>query len=855
MEVEQRQFYKQQINKFKELRPLYKKYCEIVEQILSNLIKGRSSEYIIQSRVKKISSFANKLFDPDKKYGNPFQEINDLCGIRIVLPNVNEMNVVCDIIKDTFFIEDVEEPEDFIKQTDSTPFLDHAQTYIVQLIPNLSIYKRLELNIPNEIMDFKAEIQVRIFISQGWAVNQYEIFNQYEFQIPRPYQQELNRVKSLLAIEDNVLNDLMEKMLDYESSYAAYMTPEKIRTEIERLMMVYDVDKENYKIGYRIAKLATTNNDMDTSIAILSEIIKSDRYKKASDWEMALILRDLGISHHIKYKKNPHSSEFLQGQAYLKEAVQRNPFDSDSWASLGGTFKEQKNYNKAFECYNQALKVNPGDPYPLGNYLVLIIQQTGDLSHIEKYREMIHKGIQRRLKQIKVMVEIPWAFFDVALFNLFLGNVNEALEYYLKGIRFSPDIWMIETTLNTINNLKVIETKLEGFNLVKQILLLGILFHPDIEAKTEKIINDATIELDSEMEQKELNFGESIVIITGGTDERIERNIQFFKNNLIESFEDFKCTIISGGTKSGICRFVGDIQEMYPQNIRTIGYCPSHMPAHVEIDKRYSTIHMTEGDDFSLIETIQYWFDILKSGIDPSKIKLIGINGGQIASFEFHAAIVFGAQVGIMKNSGRAAAELVNDPDWEEPMGKDQDFTTKKLFKILKNTSEDINNFLTRPFIIDPDIENIQKIMVQHRDSGIDMYVLNFELETVDITLFSGFLTALDNIAKEALQVGEILSIKFIDGYLAGGFFNDGEFKIVFLLNETPSKSLEDKIIKYVKEVEVNFGEEFTKLRKACRNFPGGKEMNRVLAKIFGSEILKLIDFTSKGKAESVECD
>jgi hypothetical protein len=48
MELEQRQFYRQQINKFKELRPLYKKYCEIIEEILNNVIKGRSSEYIIQ---------------------------------------------------------------------------------------------------------------------------------------------------------------------------------------------------------------------------------------------------------------------------------------------------------------------------------------------------------------------------------------------------------------------------------------------------------------------------------------------------------------------------------------------------------------------------------------------------------------------------------------------------------------------------------------------------------------------------------------------------------------------------------------------------------------------------------------
>ena len=90
-----------------------------------------------------------------------------------------------------------------------------------------------------------------------------------------------------------------------------------------------------------------------------------------------------------------------------------------------------------------------------------------------------------------------------------------------------------------INNLKIIETKLEGLKLVKQILLLGILFHPDIDAKTEKIINDATSELDSEMEQKELNFGDSIVIIAGGTDERVERNIEFFKNSSYEFMDIF----------------------------------------------------------------------------------------------------------------------------------------------------------------------------------------------------------------------------------------------------------------------------------------------------------------------------
>ena len=850
MELEQREFYEEQINRYKELRPLYKQYTKILKEILMNLVSGCSSEFIIEGRAKTISSFANKIINPAKKYINPIIEINDLCGIRIILPNLNEMNAVCDIINNNFIV-DIETSNGAFEQIEATSFLEHYQTYIVLLRPDLKLYDRLDLDIPYEIFNLKAEIQIRTFISHGWSASQYKIFNEYKFRVPKPYEQELRRVRSLLAIEDNALDSVMKKMQEYESIYGAYMSNEKIKEEIDRLDMVYAADKENYKIGYRIAKLAMAINDMDKSIEILNEIINSNKFKKAPELEIASILRDLGISYHIKYKKNPNGKSFLQGQSYLKEAIQRNPLDSDAWGSLGGTYKEQENYNKALESYNQALKVNPGDPYPLGNYLILIIQQTGDLIHIEKNQEMIRKGIEKRLKQIEVMVDMPWAFFDVGLFNLLLGNVYEALDNYLKAIRYSPDIWMIETTLKTLNSLKTVHKKIEGINLVKQILLLGILFHPKFVEKTDQIIIDTTIKLDSEIKQKETNFSDSIVIIAGGTDERVERNLQFYKENLIEAFREFKGTIISGGTKSGVSGIVGDIQEKYPDKIRTIGYIPSHIPAHVEKDKRYSSIHITEGKDFSILEPLQYWYDLTKAGVEPSKVKLIGINGGNIAAFEFHAAIVFGAQVGIMRNSGRAASELISDHSWEEPTGAEYGYKPKKLIKKLKNSAEDIYNFLTKPFIIDPDIDNIQKLLIQHRESGSDMYELSFTGEAIDNTIFSGFLTALDLIASKELKVGEILYIKFKEGHLTGGFFTNREFKVVFLLNENPSAILEEKISNYIKAVEEKFGELFHDLQVGCRGYAGGKDMNNILSNIFGPEILKFIK--TKVKSESLE--
>ncbi len=144
MEIEQRKFYEEQINRYKELRPLYEEYSKIIDTILENIVQGCSSEHIIQNRVKTISSFANKLFSPDVKYTDPIAEINDLCGVRIILPNVNEMNTVIQAIKDIFLIG-ISSTGDAFKKIIENQYPEHYQTYIIQLDPDLKLYNRLNL--------------------------------------------------------------------------------------------------------------------------------------------------------------------------------------------------------------------------------------------------------------------------------------------------------------------------------------------------------------------------------------------------------------------------------------------------------------------------------------------------------------------------------------------------------------------------------------------------------------------------------------------------------------------------------------------------------------------------------------
>jgi len=141
--------------------------------------------------------------------------------------------------------------------------------------------------------------------------------------------------------------------------------------------------------------------------------------------------------------------------------------------------------------------------------------------------------------------------------------------------------------------------------------------------------------------------------------------------------------IISGSTVAGVCDLVGDIQKSYPNSIKTIGYIPKDLPSHVKIDIRYSNIHQTIGTDFSFLEALQYWTDIVLNEIAISDIKLLGIGGGKISAFEYRLALIFGAYVGILEKIVGSGLKLLQDPSWQN----------ENLINI-ENKSEAIRNFL-----------------------------------------------------------------------------------------------------------------------------------------------------------------
>ena len=57
---------------------------------------------------------------------------------------------------------------------------------------------------------------------------------------------------------------------------------------------------------------------------------------------------------------------------------------------------------------------------------------------------------------------------------------------------------------------------------------------------------------------------------------------------------------------------------------------------------------------------------LLAGDVDPASVRVLGINGGEIAAFEYRLALAMGAKAGIVHKSGDAGDALLPDADWAD---------------------------------------------------------------------------------------------------------------------------------------------------------------------------------------------
>jgi len=643
---------REQVRAYKVVQPVHKVMAETLREVLEAASDRHAPQAIVGARAKALSSFAEKIIR--KGYREPMVQMTDLCGARVITNTHAEMEQMCLFIKQHFDIDEANSM-DVASRLRVCEFGYLSVHYIVSFRPGAFPNEEVSVKIPKDILKavppLKAEIQVRTVLQHGWAAIGHDRVYKSPFEVPKRLVRESHRLAAVLEEADQAFARLAASIDAHQTSYGAYMTSEQIREELAIAEYVLECDRKSVKVAHRVARLAISLGEWEKVVRVLS------RYVNA---KYAPVLRDLGVAMCKQNAGSKAGKKYKEGQKHLRAAIALDPKDADALASLAGTYKGT-DAKKALALYQQAFEVDSADPYPLGCYLEQKIANERSTAFVSLMRPTLLKAIDRCREQADIGINLPWAFFDIGKFHLLLGQPYDGLTAYAKGIQLSTSADMIESALGSINLLKGVRRELPELEWARRLLLIALAGKFPGKGRQRRLRKLAT--------KQAVPIKEPVVIVAGGCDATVKRHMAGYRQLLLDAFSSYAGTIISGGTTSGASGIVGAVGARYCSAVHTIGYLPKRLPRRDKVDQvpsRYREIRRTDGEEYSGLDPLQPWIDMLCSGIDPSDVKLLAVNGGRVTALECRVARAMGAQVGIIQDSGREADKLTVDPDWAD---------------------------------------------------------------------------------------------------------------------------------------------------------------------------------------------
>jgi ppGpp synthetase/RelA/SpoT-type nucleotidyltranferase len=664
-EFHERYWHREQLEVYKNLYPAYVLYAQTLEKVLAKLKERWSPLAIVQSRPKSLSSFGEKCFRKADKYDDPVHQLTDLCGGRIVCTTTDEAETICRQLRSLFDPVDEDDNTATRHKTDAFGYL--SVHFIVHFCEGMK--EVLGVQIPAEIIGLKAEVQVRTLLQHAHSEVTHDRLYKGGFHPPIHCAREAARIAAMLETTDAQFAEFVHSLDVYMAHYEASMPEKKRLREVADLNRIRDNEpcaEKKPGISLRIACLCRAGWDWQGVINNLD----SDSAESASDW-IRVELGNALCQLHCDKPESPlykRGIKLLDSVAQMKhdlplflEADEKN-LRATALGWLASAFARQVGRRmEARQAMTKAVELLPDNPYHFTAYVEQDVLSTSSCEHIALLAPALKQAAGRCRNHIEAGIEVTRAWMTLCKIRLLLDDQAGAVEALCLASQSTEHVQPLEELSQTLDAWTDAVSTCRPLAPVLAEVARLIAITKANKKTTPKYCDIATL---LDVKKRHYQPGRRIIVLAGSTDTKDQKLINHFEPILLNAFRNYSGCLVTGGTAAGVCglaaRISAAINKSGAERITLVGYLPSR----AEEGRGFEDSVRTQGKDFSLLEPIQMWKDMLASGVEPKAVLVLCIGGGEISRQEAAFAWALGAKVAMMEVDAYATthfAQVLDD--------------------------------------------------------------------------------------------------------------------------------------------------------------------------------------------------
>ena len=663
------------VPRFKDIHPGYEVYEQFIEAALKEACRKLAPLAIVNARAKSIASFAEKILRKRKLYTDPkdplppdpLVRMTDLCGGRVITQTAEQVERVCRFIEDAFTI-DWDNSEDVSQRLKPAEFGYRSVHYII--IPDVDKLKAAGITtpVPPEILGLKAEIQVRTLLEHASADIGHDTIYKAGMIVPSQIQRHYAALAAVLEGADREFGRLVHSLHDFKSNYGAWHKPDEVKQEIIRLRIVLECDPNNQVLAVHVGQLALAIGQHQTALEVLNPF----RSQSSPG-----VQRVLGTAITELHWDQPRGAEFREGRDLLQAACGHSQKEAETICALAECWANANEDEKAGELFHQAVELDATEPLTLCRFLEFEIAHQRNDAILSLTAPMVRRSMERCHKQIEAQVNLPIAWSCLAVFQLLMGEPFESLQSLAQVMTFCGKPGGEERTSNqpcaagrvlkrtrdTLRRLHWIREKLAGYDWFERVLLLGLA----VPGKDADALDQLKKLATWGSGKPHFSATDNIVILSGACAPEAQAAVDEMRPHLLRATEGLAFTLISGGTSIGISGVAGELAAKSGGRIRAIGYLPARLPLGIQEDRvRFAALVSSTGKDFTPLDPLQAWTDLVVAGVDPRGVKVLSYAGGHISRVENAVALVLGARLGLIDGPAVPKDRQFKDPMWQD---------------------------------------------------------------------------------------------------------------------------------------------------------------------------------------------